>query len=175
MSHRNDPYAADTAADPNMIEKMWSDPRLHGNKRKVGTDEKGHPVYDATNGAEKRAKRSSEALNSREREYDLMQEKKRRMEEFMAAEAELLEANKPKPAAAKKSKKEKKREKKDAKEAKKSKKKEAKESKKKDKKKEKKSKKSRKSSGSSSSGSSSESEEEDPTEKFRLSGFFSKH
>jgi hypothetical protein len=35
MSHRNDPYAADTAADPNMIEKMWSDPRLHGNKRKV--------------------------------------------------------------------------------------------------------------------------------------------
>lgn len=146
-----------------MMDKMWSDPRLHGNKRKVGTDEKGRAVYAAANGAEKRAKRNEDALAAREREFELMQEKKRRMEELAAAEAELAEASRP----VKKSKKEKK-------EKKEKKKKDKKEKKKKDKKakKEKKSKKSRKSS-SSSSGSSSDSES-DPTEKFRLSGFFSK-
>ena len=40
------------------MEKMWSDPRLHGNKKKVGTDERGRPMFQAMNGAEKRAKRA---------------------------------------------------------------------------------------------------------------------
>jgi len=93
--NRNDPYKSESGADPALIEKMWSDPRLHGNKKKMGTDERGRPVFSTMDGAAKRDKQKGEALSMREREFDLMQEKKRRMEELMAAEAELVEANRP--------------------------------------------------------------------------------
>ena len=168
---RSDPYKSQEA-DPEMMEKMWSDPRLHGNKKKVGTDERGRPRFQAMNGAEKRAKRAGDALSAREREYEEMLERKRRLEEVRKAEADLAEASRP----SKRAKKEKK-EKKDKKSKRKKDKKEKKSKDKKDRrdKKSKKSKKSRRDSSSSSSSSSSESDSEsDSREKYRLSAFFEK-
>ena len=149
----SDPYASEKK-DGDVMEKLWADQRLHGNKRKIGTDERGMPIFEMLNGAEKREKRKGDAMAAREREYQLMQEKKRRMDEVRAAEQELAEAS---HKASKKHKKDKK----DKKE------------KKKKHKKEKKSRRDRSSSDSSSESSSDdESDTEDSTEKFRLSGFF---
>ena len=68
---------------------MWADPRLHGDKRKVGVDANGRPMFaSAMTGMEKRAKRSEDALEAREREYEEMLEKKRRRAEEEARMAE---------------------------------------------------------------------------------------
>ena len=164
----SDPYASEKKEDGDVMEKLWADQRLHGNKRKIGTDERGIPIFEMLNGAEKREKRKGDAMAAREREYQLMQEKKRRMDEVRAAEQELAEAS---HKASKKHKKDKK-DKKDKKKKKKKEKKEKKEKKKKHKK-EKKSRRDRSSSDSSSDSSSNDdSDTEDSTEKFRLSGFF---
>ena len=136
----SDPYASEKKPEDQVgMDKLWADQRLHGNKRKIGTDECGRPMFEVMNGAEKREKRKGDAMAAREREYELMQEKKRRMDEVRAAEQELAEAS---HKASKKHKKEKK-EKKDKKSKKSKKKKEKKEKKEKKSKKHKKEKKSR--------------------------------
>ena len=89
----SDPYASEKKEDGDVMEKLWADQRLHGNKRKIGTDERGMPIFEMLNGAEKREKRKGDAMAAREREYQLMQEKKRRMDEVRAAEQELAEAS----------------------------------------------------------------------------------
>ena len=53
----SDPYASEKKEDGDVMEKLWADQRLHGNKRKIGTDERGMPIFEMLNGAEKREKR----------------------------------------------------------------------------------------------------------------------
>ena len=90
----SDPYASEKKPEDQVgMDKLWADQRLHGNKRKIGTDECGRPMFEVMNGAEKREKRKGDAMAAREREYELMQEKKRRMDEVRAAEQELAEAS----------------------------------------------------------------------------------
>ena len=144
---------------------MWADPRLHGDKKRMGTDEKGRQVFEVMDGAARREKRGNDALAAREREYELMQEKKRRGDELRDAEQELMDLNNRPAKKAKKEKKEKKEKK--SKKSKKGKK----EKKDKKEKKSKKSKRSRRESGSDSS-SSSESESESEDNRYKLSGFF---
>ena len=43
----DDPYKSETANNE-VMEKMWSDPRLHGNKKKVGLDAAGRPIFEAS-------------------------------------------------------------------------------------------------------------------------------
>ena len=162
----SDPYASDAkGVDGNLMEKMWADPRLHGDKKHMGQDAMGKHVYQTMDGAARRDARASDALAAREREYELMQEKKRRGDELRDAEQELMDLNNRPAKKAKKEKKEKKEKK--AKKSKKGKK----EKKDKKEKKSKKSKRSRRESGSDSS-SSSESESESEDNRYKLSGFF---
>ena len=56
----SDPYASEKKEDGDVMEKLWADQRLHGNKRKIGTDERGIPIFEMLNGAEKREKRKGE-------------------------------------------------------------------------------------------------------------------
>jgi len=139
----HDPYAAEKKEDNNMMEKLWADPRLHGDKKRIGTDERGLPVFAAT-GAEKREKRTMDKLAAREAEFERIQARKRAAA-AEAAEAEELRHLEKKAKKDKKDKKDKKekKEKKDKKE-KKSKKKHKKEKKEKKDKKEKKESKKRK-------------------------------
>ena len=54
------------------MEKLWADQRLHGNKRKIGTDERGMPIFEMLNGAEEEEGRR----HGREgEEYQLRREK----------------------------------------------------------------------------------------------------
>jgi len=87
----SDPYASEKKPEDQVgMDKLWADQRLHGNKRKIGTDECGRPMFEVMNGAEKREKRKGDAMAAREREYELMQEKNQ-LEDLL----KVLKASKP--------------------------------------------------------------------------------
>ncbi|KAK3240969.1 hypothetical protein CYMTET_49222 [Cymbomonas tetramitiformis] len=86
-----DPYAQKEAQEGNMMEKLWADPRLHGDKRRIGTDDAGKAVF-AVSGQEKREARKMDAAAAREAEFLAKQQQKREREEEATAKNEAREA-----------------------------------------------------------------------------------
>ena len=41
----DDPYAAKEKPTDNMMQKMWADPRLHGNQKKIGSNDDGSAIF----------------------------------------------------------------------------------------------------------------------------------
>lgn len=41
----SDPYASNEKPTDNMMQKMWADPRLHGNQKKIGSNDDGSAIF----------------------------------------------------------------------------------------------------------------------------------